>query len=271
MFKPDVEAVLYEGRTDPKRNLVIDVGIYDGMDVSFPAFRNGYTVVAFELMKESRDRSVNNWEKNGLVRDKDFSLVPADSPLIPLSPRNLTTPHIFLIEAGASSVNQIVRVAGVGVLAKVIPLREGEQVGVKEQQEHTLRVDSVVPSGVEIFWLKTDCEGHDGHAVQGAAALIARRQVASIQLEFRPRGMREQGSDPIELLQWLWDRNFQCYDMNTHPGYKPVDWIPKNMGLARGVSLKDFVGFLDKVPLGPGPAGDAMGGWEDLFCTCPPD
>jgi hypothetical protein len=54
---------------------VIDVGAFDGLDIAYPAYQNGYTVVSFELMTQTQNNIIENWETRGLVRDVHFRVI----------------------------------------------------------------------------------------------------------------------------------------------------------------------------------------------------
>ncbi len=93
------------------------------------------------------------------------------------------------------------------------------------------------------------------------------RIIETTTLDFRPKSLREHGTDPVILLKWLWGLGIQCYDMKTHLGYEPQGIREDQRGLGRGSKVEDFVAWLDAVPVGPGPKGDSLGGWENLICT----
>lgn len=260
LLDPDYEAILYGlQRIHPTQRVVVDVGPFNGMDIAYPAYKRGYTVVSFELGAARITQIVANWKKNGLVDREDFDVIrgpfPLEQPLVGYV--NMTDkPHIYLVAAGASDTTALTSIAGTGETLQVTKDGKGTRTWVT-------RVDEVVSPEANVFLLKTDAEGHDGKALLGASKLM--RNSYTIMLEFRPASMRQHGTDPVECLQWLWDAGFQCYDMNTHPGYEPKP--PFKGGLARPSAIADFVAWLEHVPKGMGPAGDAMGGWEDLICS----
>lgn len=262
LLDPDFEAILYGyNRTHPTQRLVIDVGPFNGMDIAYPAYKRGYTVVSFELSRTQQTKCVQNWKAAGLEEGKDFEVIdgpfPLEKPLIGYIGAS-DTPRIYLVKAGASDTTAQVGVSGASETAEV---RHGASRS--SSTAWVTRVDECVSPNANIFLLKTDAEGHDGKALKGAAKLLA--NTYTTMLEFRPSSMRAHGTDPVELLQWLWDEDFQCYDMNTHPGYEPT--APFKGGLARPSAIADFVAYLEHIPKGKGPAGDALGGWEDLICA----
>lgn len=264
LFNPDKEAILFEKRTHPTHNLVIDVGSFDGMDVAYPAFQNGYTVVAFELVRKNQQNIVRNWEKRGLVKDKDFRVIDvAEFVDNSASKKNMFLPlqevRLFLICAGASDETKRVSIKGAGTTSQVDSTKPGEN--------FLVEIDRLIPSSVSVFLLKTDAEGHDGRALKGATNLIHQHRVYAVTLEFRPKSLREHNTDPVGLLKWLWNHGIRCYDMNTHPGYEPEGILPERRGLGRGSLIEDFVAWLDAVPISDGPKGDKLGGWEDLICA----
>jgi FkbM family methyltransferase len=270
LFNPDTEAILFDKRTHPTHTVVIDVGAFDGLDIAYPAYENGYTVVAFELAPTTQNNIVGNWERKGLERDVHFRIIevgelvdkiptePGATMFLPLGKDG--TIRMYLVRAGASDQNKRISVTGTGTTAQV-NLNNGKG------NEFLIEIDRLVKPDVNVFLLKTDAEGHDGKALYGARKLLENKRVYTTTLEFRPKSLREHGTDPVELLQWLWDLGVRCYDMNSHPGYEPQGIRREQGGLGRGSYIADFVAWLDAVPRTKGPKGDALGGWEDLLCT----
>jgi hypothetical protein len=64
--------------------------------------------------------------------------------------------------------------------------------------------------------------------------------------QFWPKAMRELGDDPVKLLQTIWDWGMRCYDMNTHPGYRPTGL---QGGIGRPSDILGFVRWLEAVPI----------------------
>ena len=222
-------------------------------------------------MTETQNNIIRNWEKRGLVRDEHFRVIDVgdfvdslqknkDATMyLPLEDDGSTTARMYLVCGGASNQNKRISVTGTGTTAQVDMNTAGNN--------FLIEIDRLVHPDTNVFLLKTDAEGHDGRALHSAEKLLANNRVYTTTLEFRPKSLREHGTDPVVLLKWLWDLGIQCYDMNTHPGYEPQGIREDQRGLGRPSEVEGFVAWLDAVPIGPGPKGDSLGAWEDLICT----
>jgi hypothetical protein len=58
-------------------------------------------------------------------------------------------------------------------------------------------------------------------------------------------------------LHSLFDAGAQCYDLGTHKGYNFA---------SRPSELDAWVDYLLAVPHAEPPAGDPLGGWDDVVC-----
>ena len=80
-------------------------------------------------------------------------------------------------------------------------------------------MDDLVPSGEDILLLKTDTQGSELSVLKGAVQLLARR-VHFLMVEFSYGLMGASGTDPIELLHFIYDRGFVCTYMAYHTKLK---------------------------------------------------
>ena len=48
--------------------------------------------------------------------------------------------------------------------------------------------------------------------LRGARRLIEEHGVGVIRVEFTPSMLRDAGDDPVEMLHWLYDRGYVCFD-----------------------------------------------------------
>jgi FkbM family methyltransferase len=60
--------------------------------------------------------------------------------------------------------------------------------------------------------LETDTQGHEFHVLLGAERLIDEFGIDMIVTEFSPRLMHANGANPEEMLDWLHDKGYACFD-----------------------------------------------------------
>lgn len=76
------------------------------------------------------------------------------------------------------------------------------------------RIDSLVHRHVHL--MKLDCQGSELAALRGATGLLRNFGVDLMQLEFDPILLRAVGSEPIELLHFLWEYDYDLYDLREY-------------------------------------------------------
>ena len=128
------------------------------------------------------------------------------------------------------------------------------------------RVDDLVPAGEDILLLKTDTQGYELSVLKGAVELLARR-VCFLMVEFSYGLLGASGTDPLELLHFIYDRGFVCTYMAYHTMRKSGTY---------GIVKEDPVFTQDSVPFGRFveslrtlSSSEAAGrsGWTDLLCV----
>jgi hypothetical protein len=104
---------------------------------------------------------------------------------------------MYLVKGGASNQNKRISVTGAGTTAQVDMNTPGNN--------FLIEIDRLVRPHTNVFLLKTDAEGHDGRALYSATKLLENNRVYTATLEFRPKSLREHGTDPVILLKWAVD------------------------------------------------------------------
>lgn len=243
----DTTAVFMRAPKHPSYDVVVDVGTFDGADYTIPAYKLGYTVFSFELTPNNQAKALANFKGRGLEEGKDFTVIEptaANHTGYNTSRR----PHIYFFKAGASSEAKEVKISGDWELAGISS--EGSAGGVTG---YVVRLDDIVSAEERVYMFKSDTQGHELGVFKGADKLL-RGKVGLMQFEFWPAGLRSHGFEPLDALNYVYDRGFICYDTGFHARYIPID---------RPSSLSGFVDLLEKVPK----SQDSLGGWEDIFCA----
>jgi hypothetical protein len=226
----------------PDYDVVIDVGVHSGLDYTIPAYKLGYTVFAFELVNWGQ--FINSSAHHGLREGDNYTIVrvtPGSVPKIDTRRR----PHIYYFQAGASDKNVAASVRGLQDMAQSLQNTSGELA--------LVRLDDVVSLDEKVLILKTDTQGHEPLVFAGAKKLLASRRIPIVQLEFWPQGMKANGLDAYEMLTFLYDLGYQCFDVGL--GFTPV---------GRPSDLRGYIKALVDVPMA---VSFNIGAWDDLTCT----
>lgn len=77
-------------------------------------------------------------------------------------------------------------------------------------QVDVVRLDDELDERIDL--LEIDVQGADFAVLRGARRLIEHHGVGVIRVEYTPLFLREAGEDPIEMLHWLYDRGYVCFD-----------------------------------------------------------
>jgi len=127
-------------------------------------------------------------------------------------------------------------------------------------------VDDLVPSGEDILLLKTDTQGYELSVLKGAVQLLARR-VHFLMVEFSYGLMGASGTDPIELLHFIYDRGFVCTYMAYHTKLKSGAYsIVQEQPVFTQDSVS-FARFVESLRTVSSPEAAGVSGWTDLLCA----
>jgi len=139
----------------------------------------------------------------------------------------------------------------------------------------TKRVDDLV-SSQELFLFKTDTQGFEMDVLQGARRVLSGNQVFLLLVEFSYGLLNRAGTDPVTLLNLIYDLGFVCTYMAVHtrleqkdqlpPRYSIVEYYPDRRSSEDWISFEAFTESL-RVVDAPGAAG--VSGWSDLLCLKP--
>jgi len=73
------------------------------------------------------------------------------------------------------------------------------------------RLDNMVKG--HVHFMEIDAQGSDFAVLRGAERLIVEEGVDIIRVEFTPKMLRQAGEDPVEMIHWLYDRGYVCFDV----------------------------------------------------------
>jgi hypothetical protein len=73
-----------------------------------------------------------------------------------------------------------------------------------------VRLDEVVHEHVD--FIKIDTQGHDDRVLMGAKGLIEKYGIDVIHMEYAPALNRQSGGTPSQILHWLYDYGYVCFD-----------------------------------------------------------
>lgn len=146
----------------------------------------------------------------------------------------------------------------------------------KEQAQvavRTARLDSLLAEPIDL--LEIDAQGHDFAVLRGAEQLIQRHGVAIVRVEFWPKGLRMAGEDPLEMLHWLGDRGYACFDSptladKTDRVAEPwkLHWQQSRGGSSLGAGPTSFGAYVATLEgmTWVHSSGADVGHWRDLLC-----
>jgi hypothetical protein len=228
------DGVASAGRT------IVDVGLHDCASVAFAVAR-GFVVHGFEPVPEHMTACHEKLRAGTYVNAPVMDLasgalaLPAwraqQRELLRGATLNATSGFAFLYQAAASNVSSVESsfTAGAGGSSGFsMPLEEAKARGranstcagantlcknPRRISVPVLRLDDAIDE--DLWALKMDTQGHEGHALLGASRLFARRAVAHTFLEFDPKLMRRGGMAPRTVLELLHAHGFVCFDVRN--------------------------------------------------------
>ena len=140
------------------------------------------------------------------------------------------------------------------------------------------RVDDVVDASQMLFLFKTDTQGFEMNVLRGSQRVLNGEQVFLLLVEFSFYLLNRAGTDPIDLLDLIYDFGFVCTYMGVHtmmgqednssPAklYEIVEYYPDRGESGDFLSFEKFIESL-RVVDAPGTVG--VSGWSDLLCLKP--
>jgi len=137
------------------------------------------------------------------------------------------------------------------------------------------RVDDMISPTLPYFLFKTDTQGFELGVLKGAKETLAKGSVFFLMVEFSYGLLNQAGTDPIDLLNFIYDLGYVCTYMAYHtrmhsehdvPIYSVVQYQPYREDGTNSLSFVDFVNSL-RVVSSSGSAG--VSGWTDLLCVKP--
>jgi len=238
-----------------QKHLLVDIGANTGQ-FAVPMASLGHTVISFEPSPATCEVLLNNLKKANVSSRVELHCAPASSEMATVffhqdpNVPSTSNKQIFATEA------ESLRKAG-----------RGGEVSVSQ----SVTVDSAV-GGKKVYLLKTDTQGYEMSVLQGATELLKNGNVKYLLIEFSYTLLYAAKTNPIELLNYVYDHGYMCTYLGFHTvtnmsggitSYSLVD-APSFGKNELSVSFQKFVESL-KVVVAPN-ALYRKAGWSDLFC-----
>ena len=136
------------------------------------------------------------------------------------------------------------------------------------------RIDDMIPKAMPILLFKTDTQGFELDVLRGAKELLSQGNVLFLMIEFSYGLLHRAGTQPSDLLDFVYDLGYVCTYMAYHTRmlsneadtYRVVEYRPYKEDGTNSISFPDFVDSLRVVNT----RGSAKtSGWTDLLCWKP--
>jgi len=225
----------------------IDVGANQGQ-FAIPITKLGHEVISFEPVPSTCATLKANLAKAGLT-----------STVHCKAASNKVSTVKFLTEKGAPTAS-----------FKQIKGDSTETPASDITEISTTTLDLVVPKEKTILFLKTDTQGYELPVLQGARQLFDSGRVKLVAVEFSYGLLKASKTDPLDILNFLADRNYVCTYLGFHTKIKAgtpgLYGIPQNMPPVQGksISFEEMVELVRVFPVEMG--GIGVSGWTDLLC-----
>lgn len=150
---------------------------------------------------------------------------------------------------------------------------EGDAIGGQSIVEvPVVRVDDFVPQNSPIFLFKTDTQGFELGVLKGAHAILSTGRVFLLMIEFSYGLLKRAGTEPIALLEYVYDIGYVCTYMAYHTRYQsdlkdPVYGVVEHQpDFGSGIQSVTFDHFVESLRLMEYPGTAGVSGWTDLLC-----
>lgn len=242
-FKPpgaqETTPFLRDGKRMDGYTSVVDVGAMDCTDYTIPAYLSGYTVWTFELDPRNRAKCLYNLR----MRMIQYTLIKiACGEKWKPNLETIKRPHVYVIEAGASSDYSCVTMSGEEFMTFAIPGKDGNA--------PVVPVDDIVPASESVYIFKIDTQGHETAVILGAQRTLRRSLVLAF--EYWPLGAESNGLTSIVGLEEVYRMGFTCHDTGVHS---------YNL-LSRPSEIHSYTDYLRS----HAKEKDIIGSWDDLIC-----
>lgn len=273
---------------DPTGRTIVDVGLH-GCEAVAEAVRAGFLVHGFEPapahmanchrllppdkrydapvedLASGKLTSLQWWAKQRLILHTGVGAPPASS--------RAGAGFAFLYQAALSNTSSVGRpftVGAGGSSSLHMPVNEAIAQGklaseVKRVTVPVLRLDEAVDE--DLWLLKMDTQGNEGHVLAGSAGLFMRRTVAHVLSEFDPRLLRRAGTPPRQVLALLHRAGFLCFDVRNPRG------APWALGRTHPLGIDAYVEAMDRHEISalkqrPAPKwAKNFGAFDDIACA----
>ena len=221
---------LYGTKKNIKENkdiLVLDIGLNVGWYPSLLG-RYGYTIIGFEAF----ERNYYVAKKNNCHLNKDKNVV-------------IVTKGLGAKEKKCLYFNQVQNAGNGMVICEDNKKRLWNgglgRIFFKDSEVEVTTLDSFMPylSNKNIALMKIDVEGHELEVLNGGKELITKYHVPFIVIEFSPNYLREVGTRPRDLPQFLVDNGYKI----TLDGFFSKNFISVNE-LIRKIRSQDDCYFI---------------------------
>jgi len=259
----------FVGKTGNKPKVLVDIGVFDGHEAAM-AVNKGFTVFGFEPINGHINWIHHRFQREGvfdrlrfinmtdlLINDFDDDIHKLQQALTPDYVLEQFPPQLndegkgfcYLFQAATSNDFAKIQMADRGSGSDMSNVSPGSNKGNVEGKEVSTVVTLPVSVLVrhDVFWFKTDTQGHELAVLQGAEELFQNHNVYAVTLEFWPSALiQHNGDDGVRKLMDLLERlGFRtCFQSNTQEFGLLFD---RSVGVEEFVemalSVKDVVHF----------------------------
>ena len=269
----------FVGRSGASK-IVIDIGVLDGAEAA-QAVTKGFTVFSFEPISESITRILQTFEArnlsdrvklinltHSLENDFDWDLSKFQRSLtkeyalehFPLSQIGGDS-HLgfcYLFQAAASDDFQVLKMMNSGAMTDMSNTAPGAGKGAPSTVV-TVPISSFIYQ--DVFWLKSDTQGHELSVLRGAVDLFQNYRVHSLTIEFWPIVLQKMyGKNGVNDLMVHMEQELGlriCFLSRTDQFSLLFD---------RSVTIPEFVEMSLKVADEQDNGNNNIGFWDDLTC-----
>jgi FkbM family methyltransferase len=249
--------------------VVVDVGVYKGVDFTIPAAAAGHTVYAFEPTADKQGAIAGGVLAAGrTIEHVNLTACARAGACVALQP----SANVMLVRAAAAAKTEITSIVVAahpmtkerdasgyfGALNSLVNDETAKNSPFREEVP-AVRLDEVIPPTVHVYILKVDAQGFDGVVLAGAEGLLLSGRVSIVIFEWWPTELDSTTVSARDTLALLGKHGFFCFDFTTDEASgKPLNTLPLEP-LTGDAWIKEFPRLAHQL-WGSGP-------WSDLFCV----
>ncbi|KAK3252698.1 hypothetical protein CYMTET_38014 [Cymbomonas tetramitiformis] len=246
--------------------VVVDVGLKDGIETRM-AVESGFVVYSFEPAPDHCEETRRKLrERNLTYHDVQLDRLGELLSPLPEPEPGKGISYLFCVAAGAEhgwkTFYQDPTMAGYGSsfhdpVAKHWATEIDKEPGLKKYIFDVQVVPISQYVKTDVYFLKSDTQGHDVDVLKGARELFERHVVRLVGVEFWPKGLISAGQSPGSLMDVLHSYNLLCFDQAGGSNADKRDELVHHP--------EDFASFM-KTANGIGGIKGRWGWYTDFVC-----